>query len=155
MARAPLTFEIRRLDPLDPQEEAAADALLMEAKASLVRPNEHLEPISERSVDPARILLVACGEGRAIVGLVDAVPHHPAPGGLAIAAIVVRSEGRRRGAARALVAAAVAEMESQAGPPRTLGAGVHQENWAALSFFRALGMVETETHSGVVWLETR
>jgi len=99
MARAPLTFEIRRLDPLDPQEEAAADALLMEAKASLVRPNEHLEPISERSVDPARILLVACGEGRAIVGLVDAVPHHPAPGGLAIAAIVVRSEGRRRGAA--------------------------------------------------------
>ena len=55
MARAPLTFEIRRLDPLDPQEEAAADALLMEAKASLVRPNEHLEPISERSVDPARI----------------------------------------------------------------------------------------------------
>lgn len=155
MARAPLTFELRRLDPLDPQEEAAADALLTEAEAALVRADEHLEPISERSVDPARILLLAWGEGGELLGLVDAVPHHPAPGALTIAAIVVRSEGRRRGAARALVAAAVAEMESREGPLQALGAGVHQENWAALSFFRALGMVEVETHAGVIWLESR
>jgi hypothetical protein len=41
---------IRRLG-LDPQRRPRRR--LMEAKASLVRPNEHLEPISERSVDPA------------------------------------------------------------------------------------------------------
>lgn len=155
MARVPLTVEIRRLDPLDPRQEAAADALLTEAEASLVRTDEQLEPIADRSVDPARILLVARSKGGQIIGLVDAVPHHPAPGGLTIAAIVVCSEGRRQGAARALVAAAVAEMEAEAGPLRMLGAGVHQENWAALGFFRALGMVEVETHGGVVWLEAR
>jgi ribosomal protein S18 acetylase RimI-like enzyme len=153
MARPPLSLRIRPLDALDPEEAAQADALLAEAESALVRPDELLEPISERSLDPARILLVALGPDGAMLGLIDAVPHHPEPGLLTIAAIVVRSPCRRGGTARALVQAAAAQMEAQAGPLSGLGAGVHQENWAALAFFRALGLVEVEARAGVVWLE--
>lgn len=153
MARPPLSLQIRPLDALDLAEAARADALLTEAEAALVRRDEHLEPVSERSLDPERILMVALDETGAMLGLIDAVPHHPGPGVLTIAAIVVRSPSRRSGAARALIEAAAAKMQAESGPARALGAGVHEENWSALAFFRALGLLEVESEGGVVWLE--
>lgn len=121
-----------------PARLAELEALLAGARHSLASEGEHLDSVDERLADPSGHHLFALVSGGRAIGLIDLALHHPDPDAATIAAIVIAPAHRRRGVARALISRALAALEP-ADRPRSLEAGVHRDNAAALRFFEDLG----------------
>lgn len=139
---------------IEPALLADLEALLARARSSLVLEGEHLDSVDERLADPSAHHLFAFVSGGRAVGLIDLALHHPDPDAATVAAIVIAPAHRRRGVGRALISRALAALDP-ADRPRSLEAGVHRDNAAALRFFEDLGWCVIHDDGGPVLILQR
>lgn len=125
---------------LSREHTEAADGLLRASVGALLPPRGVLERWGDRMVeaelDRDRLLWVAT-RGSELVGVLDGRLHHPGPGTLTIAQLVVASTARRSGIGRALVHAAAATQHATSLEAYLVHAGAESaEFWPRVGFLR-------------------